>query len=413
MLETDVRSWSRVCVVWALLFGMLLLGALGGTTRADSIESIFLVDGMAVDKLDDVDEIESDDVFQGGLPRFPLVEKRKRYGRFTALLQQEPTAPQSMLPQSGVQEKLAQAERYIDKGEWNQARRSIEEALESSPDSLYLLRRAAALSAAAGKFGVADGYFRRSVEADPENVPYLIGWAGVLIRLYRFDEAQVLVDKAMTIDPKYLAARFNQAILRIVRNDLAGLEREWEAATLNEVEEVAGWLTAHREDLGPVMSEEAYTLLCDVVMGLGTQARLEKIRSTVRAAYIAGRQSKWDEALRLYAELEKHGVRSYSPRMHMAIAFSESGDNARALEILDELVQRYPDDDSLLYNLGFLLLRDEKYERAMTVFETLHQRAPESGDFAFALACSYVALGRMDDAWPLLTQLAQNFPQKM
>lgn len=401
--------WARENARWGSILGCLVIG---WRTAADTIDSLFVVDGMAVDGLREPLEIEAGSAFEGKLPRFPLVDQPKRYGRFTALLQQQPIEVRT-LPQSGFQEQLMRAEAHIAHGEWAQAQRAIEEALEKAPNDLFLLRRAAALSALAGKYGVADTYFRRCVRANPEDITYVVGWAGVLIRLYRFDEAEKLVAEALSRDPKYLPARFNQAILRVIRDDVAGLEEAWVNLEPQEIDQTASWLLTHRKDLEPVMTPEGYEKLGEIVLGPGTGPHWETIRAELRAAGQAARAGDFTNAAAAYQRIGELGVRSYTPQMYRAIMLAESGDMASARTILEGLLARYPRETGLRYNMAYLCLRERRYADAAKILEPLHAEVPDSGDFAMALACAYAGQGQMDTAWPLLAELAERFPTRM
>lgn len=396
---------AGVCVAVALLHG-----------PAVSADSIFFVEGLAVDTLESAEEMGgAENFFEAELKRKPLVTPKP--SRLLSLMPRQ--APDAMRS-DGVFRKtrpayvqIRQAERYIDSGKWEHARLAMEKALELEPGNPFLIQRAAALSAIAGKYGVADSYFRQSLQLDPDNVPFLAGWAGVLIRLQRFEEAQEKVDRALELQPGYLAATFNDVLLAVVRRELDDIDGEWGSLRFTEIDQVAGWLKADRDQLLELLTPEGFRIACDIMIGLGTADRLEDISERIRACSVAMSESRYEDVLTETGVLHSMGLRSYWVKMRMAQALYYIEEFERSLELLRQLTQEHNDEVPVWFNTGYVLVRLNKYDEAADAFARTLELDPQYMQGRFALACAYAGQDKVDKAWPILEDLAKADLQRL
>jgi len=392
------RSYKAV-VIFALL------GGLAGVCAGDSI---FFVDGLAVDNLEEGPGGETGTVFHAELPGLPLKRPPRRPGLYIH------NTDRKRAVRGRNADHLKKADKHIRKGEWNKARLEIEAALNVDPDNVYLLRRAAALSAAAGKYAAADEYFRRCLEKDSKNAPFMVGWAAVLIRMFRFDEAEKLVERALEIDPEYLPGHFNQTCLRVLKGeDLSQLRKSWEKTRLEELQMVAGWLGGEGPELRAVMGDDGFHSFCGVVLGEGTLAHLDAIRKGIAEVLDDLRQENWLAAAGGLKRLRALGIHHYDLELKRAISLQEAGESIGALKVLAPLRREYPDDPAVWYDTGYVLTKMGKYHYASLAFERALKIAPENPNIRFALACAYAGEERMDDAWKILASLVEHYPKRM
>lgn len=70
-----------------------------------------------------------------------------------------------------------------------------------------------------GRFGEAETYLRKAIEADPDNAEYLSNLAGAILNQDRIDEAIALYERAISIDKENRAARIGLANALHEKND--------------------------------------------------------------------------------------------------------------------------------------------------------------------------------------------------
>ena len=376
-----------------------------------SRESIFDVDGLKVDSLD-IEASRTGKYFHAEVKQFPLIDRS------------QPAAPLSLPPVRGASrvgasprgeayDRLKAAEVYASQADWEKSLNEIQQALELEPNNMILIRRGAAVAALARKYGAADELFRRVVEANPDDIAFLTGRAGVLIRLLRLKEADEMVQRALKIDPNYLTARFDLACIQIARGDASPSRSDWDRLTTDELLQVANWLDADQVDYVAALSDKGFAELCRVVLGSDAGPNLKIVLESLRQASDALRANQWPDVERALRHLKTLGVSTVGTEMDIARAESEAGQKESAVAALQALSVRFPTTPSVLYNQAFILINMEKYSDAAAVLEKELQLDPNDAQARFALGCAYAALGQMDKTWPLLQALAVSNPSDM
>lgn len=400
---------KRFSLLSVLLLALALLGpirAAGDVLDRDS-DSIFYVDGLLADTLD-TEGGKEPQYFRTDLKRYPLVDAKRK--PLTAPGMTPMPFSINLPPRGEAMRNLQAADTYALQRDWNRALAEVQRGLEIDPGNMLLLRKGAALAALARKFGVADDYFRRVVEGAPNNVAFVAGRAGVLVRLLRFKEAQALVDRALELDARYLAARFNRACLRIAGGEGPIAGDEWDDSTTEEIVTLANWLDADREDYTRALSEAGYAALCDLVVGPGTRERLRDIAGGIgkaAAAYAAGRWGDCEAALQGVQAL---GARGMGLQMDVGRCKYEKGEHEAAAAILKELAAKYGQLPIVLFNYAYVLIHTGRYADAALVLEKARAIDPIDTKTAFALACAYAGGGKINQAWPILSELAASNP---
>ena len=261
--------------------------------------------------------------------------------------------------QAEAQANLQAADVYAKQQNWSQALAEIQQGLELDPDNLLLIRKAAAFAALARKFGVADEYFQKVLNAYPDSLLFLTGRAGVLIRLHRLKEADELVQKALAMDPTFLAARFDRLCVQIARGDTDISAGGWDLLNTDEVVELANWLDADKQDYVKALSPEGYKKLCDIVLGPGTDARLMEIVGFLKKAGLAFQAGQWADAEAALSKVKNAGVRAVGIDVDIGKCLYEKGDKGAALARFKALADQYPKAGSVLYDYAYVLINME------------------------------------------------------
>jgi tetratricopeptide (TPR) repeat protein len=378
-------------------------------------ESVFLMDGMTVDELDLESEAKRDLSVHN-----PTGEETRRrmqlYNLEAPSIRNQPLKRQNQFEQNTQQralEHIQMAEKYIEKQEWDHARYQIEKALELVPDSLLVLRRAAAVSAIARQYQMAADYFEQCLALNPDDVPYRVGYAGALIRLQRYDEAEEQLKQALEQQPEYLAGRFHRAALDVMAHNFEALEGNWDNLGYYEIGQVAGWLYADQDELKEMLSESGFIFLCDSLLGLGTYSHLQDITTGLNEADRAMEIRNWARAAKALEGISDAGLKSFYPGMRLAQCYSLMEDYDAAVKEMDRLRRLYPGEVAVWYNSGYVLMLAGRYKEAESVFRKAYDLDSSYRDTRFAIACSLAAQDRMDDAWVILEELAEEHPENM
>lgn len=402
-------------LIQVLVIGFLAV--MGGLTtgraelEASRPGSIFDVDGLMVD-YSEPEPVTTNQVFRAGINQSPLMDVSKpimapQLSRVRAPVQA------SGFVQGAVRTHMQAAGTYAKGQNWSQALVEIQQGLDLDPSNPDLIRQAAAFAALARKFGVADGYFQRVLIANPDSVVFLAGRAGVLIRLLRLKEADELVQKALAIDPTFLAARFDGLCVQIARGDTDIPDGGWNMLNTENVVELANWLDADKQDYVKALNPEGYTKLCEIVLGPGTEACVTELVGFLRKASLASRAGQWSTAEEALSKVKDAGVRAVGIDVDIGRCLYQKGDKNTALAHFKALADRYPKVSWVLYDYAYVLINMELYSQAGEVLERVCEMNPQDGQAAFALACTYAARGQMDKTWPILTRLASSHAAEM
>ncbi len=391
---------SKQTLLLISVIALFITGSYRGRAQSDSV---FSVDGLMVDDLGTRPP-------PAGQKVVPLSQLQKIAPPFEnkpgAVLNVEPVQI-NLPPQGKAMDHLEAADVYARQKDWKKAFHEIQQGLDIEPDSLLLIRRAAVYAALSKNFGVADEYFRRFVGKNPRNVAFLTGHAGVLIRLLRFDEAEELAGRALAIDPHDLTARFTIACVKVAKGmDIAA--GEWDGLSVAELSQVANWLDADRDDYVAALSAKGFTRFCNIVLGPESSEHVRDIIHLLDKTAGALNDKRWDEANDSILKLKALGVNSMGLRMEMGRIQYEKNDYEGARETLKAVADRYPEKPVVLYNYAYVLINTEYYDDAIKVLERAAQLDPEAGQITFALACAYAGQGKLDQAWPLLSDLADS-----
>ena len=402
--------WAR-----GLAAGLLAVSGALAAARAEFVprqpDSIFDADGLKADLSDPSGKITGE-VFQAGIKKYPLVDVRK------PILPPSSAGRMSSFQAGGPSPDLARASFqsasvYARQRDWPKALSEIEQALEHDPENPFLIQRAAAFAALARNFGLADVYFQKSLRADPDNVDFLAGRAGVLIRLLRLKEAGELAQKALQANPSHLSSRFQELCVRVALGDTNTSWAGWEMLDTDQVLEAADWLDADREDYIKVLKPEGYSNFCDIVLGPNTAEHVTEIATSLKKASLALRAGQFVEARGALASATNAGVRAAGVSMDIGKCLFQMGDRRSAVLHFHALAARYPESSVVLYNYAYVLINMEMYSQAGAVLEKVCKLTPQEGQAAFALACTYAAREQINKAWPILTRLASSHPAEM
>ncbi len=388
---------------WMAVLGAGLAAGLAAGAPAE--DDVILIDGMSVDILRPAEDERPP--FEGRIPS--LAGSAAEAPRLPLVMADPPRTPEQ------EQRALAffrRAEALAREGDYRHALVELRDGLVLDPSNPALLSRAALHAVTLREYERAAGYFRRLIELGHDNPANLVGYAGVLLRLARLDEAERLLAETEPAMPDNLALRFNRLVLELVRERRDASPAYWTRRTLDQVGILVSWLTDDRERIEGLMGAEDFALLCDLTLGPGTVRHLpaiaghiETLREGPATENTAAKESALDA-------LETLGLHTLGIEAHRAELERATGRGDAALGRWRALLDRAPDWSHARLQYAFSLLRADQPEEAVTVMRALPglDREPLA---RFVLASALSLSGDREAAGDIYNELVLDHPQAL
>ncbi|MCF7991757.1 MAG: tetratricopeptide repeat protein [Thiohalocapsa sp.] len=254
-------------------------------------------------------------------------------------------------------------------------------------DGQYAL---ATLAAAAERNEQAQVYAERAAELRP-------GWNKPRLFLIRLLVAADRRDDALAVLDEFLASEPDDQELQMLRAQFH-IEAEEYSEALAIFDAIL--------DAGPGQSD---VLFAAAVLALEVEALdqardyLTTLRETGQrgsdTAFMLGQVEEAagnpQEAMRWYGEVR--GENATNARVRIAGIHADSGDVARAREILQQLRDQFPSDVTTLYLIEAELLRERDMEQqAIDVYTTALDAKPDNPDLLYARAMLAIGMDRID-----------------
>lgn len=277
--------------------------------------------------------------------------------------------------------------------------------------------------------------FLSALSIRPNFVKGLIGLASHRMSLGRMEDADKLLDRALSQEPDNEATWHMKGKIRLSRNDWQGaldyFDKTLALSPVNlgaRVDRASVYLlTGRREDalkdLDIVSKEapklpragllralalvqmgerqKALALLDDVTLWIGvlsTETFNNSPQSLLLMGAIHYSLKRYEDAvpyLLRYNELAPHTLIT---RKMLGMIYMLRGDHRSALELLEPLLKSAPNDIQLLTALGKIYTRDKRYSEATELFEKAASIAPQNTAARTELALNRLATGQLDEA---------------
>jgi tetratricopeptide (TPR) repeat protein len=341
--------------------------------------------------------------------RFDIETFKNLQSPFAAFLQGAPEVPVTN-PSGQIRGLFDSA---IPDEDWTRMLERAERLLEKHPDDVKNIRGLATLYAMTGNYERAARNFARYLAKKPGDLAFTAGFAQTLFSLARFDACESATRRALEIQPNFLPALYTQTCLKVATNGpLEKLTHFWAGATIQQKEQLAGWLHADRVPLRQVLGESGYTRLCDLALGPGSAANLLLIPDSLGQARSAFSRQSWGRALVYYELAVGYGVDGIAIHQQLARCLFEAGRAPEALRRMAALAARFPSAAEVWYNMGYIFINTGAAAEAVKAFGEAVRLAPAVGEYHFALACAYALDGQLDETFQLLPGLRGQYPQR-
>jgi tetratricopeptide (TPR) repeat protein len=192
-----------------------------------------------------------------------------------------------------------------------------------------------------GDLTLAMGAYETALKIEPRSIPALVNASMAQARLGNQEKAESFLRKALEVDAANAAANFNMGLLKAEQKDFAEAEKHLRAALKAD----------------PQMDAGAYNL----------GVLLAKDRPEEGLQFLR-------KASELRPDIAKY-------RQALAFYLGEKGDQAKAIQALQETISRQPGNGDAYLMLGEIYLRQGKPERASAVYvQALRNKALSDSD---------------------------------
>ncbi len=300
--------------------------------------------------------------------------------------------------------------KYIKDKEWGKAMFKINDGLAINPNLKELLRLAAIVSTMTKDFYMANYYYGRYMELDPDNVKYMVSWAGILMRTFRFAEAKRLLDRAENIVPNYLPTKFYRLILQIMESDTTPDNQAFLSLFLLEKQNVLKWISADRDVYEGFLGPKGFAHMCDLMIGPGSVNKIDEISKALEE-YQAAKAEKNADLMKMLNNLSNLNIDGLAIPMEKAIIMFNLGEKEEPLKIMENLISTYPSEALLDFNYGYMLIQTKMYSKAEMILRK-SLALMDQDKTRFAIAITLILQNEDKEAWAILKEMAKTKPQE-
>ncbi|MBA3885634.1 MAG: tetratricopeptide repeat protein [Acidobacteria bacterium] len=306
--------------------------------------------------------------------------------------------------------RLALATALLRQGQVGRAEAEAKALRSDFPDTAAVHALQGSVALARSNNAAATAGFQRALAIDPANLQALGGLLTVDARGKRFVDGRARLDRALTAQPANASLRVMAAQFELAADDAAAAERHLKAA----VEADPGALPA-------------YSALAQLY---GRQNRLDEARgeyeklvakqpdahgARTMIGIIYEAQKRPEDARRVYEQVVEASARVPVAANNLAWRYAETGQNLdKALELAQSAKRQMPDSAEVDDTLGWVYVKKNMPELAVTSLESAVKRAPENAPMLYRLGVAYDMAGRRGDAVKSLERAVaspQPFPE--
>lgn len=287
-----------------------------------------------------------------------------------------------------------------------QARATVERALERWPDDPVLHARAAMMRQLTGDYSGAAAALGRYLDAVPVSVEAWRQLGTVYLQLNKPGEAQETFVRALTLDPDDVWTLRLQARCYLVqgRTNLAE-EALTRAVTLKPVFG-PGWL-----ELGLIAEAQGRTNLAVALFQRAATNRVLRAPELVQLARVCDRLGWTEQAVRNYTDAVKLRPAEPQLRIEFGRLLSRLGRDAEALTQFKAAVDLAPDLPTARYMLGYELGRLGRHAEAAEQFRHAVRLMPDLPEAHVNLGVALMNAGRTEEALTVFEAILRRWPE--
>lgn len=287
---------------------------------------------------------------------------------------------------------INQADALVDKGQYEQAQKSLRQALDIAPNNVEVLRQYAKVTANLGNLKEAFAIFDKAVEINPNNVDLLRNYGAVLTDAGDLEEAIIIFKKAIVIAPNdvKVLSSYSKALRSI--DDIEGqfylLERSMQIQP-NNVKTQKSYVIVLNLYANYLVAEDRYEEAFNLFERSLQMNPQDSITLSCYANALA-KNYRYEEAFKFFERSLQIKSDDIITLSRYTNALVETSRHEQALKFFKRSLQIKPDDAITLSCYANVLVEMSRYEEAFELFERSLQIDPSDiitlNSYAKALA---------------------------
>ncbi|MFH2002189.1 MAG: tetratricopeptide repeat protein, partial [Planctomycetota bacterium] len=258
-----------------------------------------------------------------------------------------------------------------------------------------------------GFFEDAEGKFRQALNLNAQDPVVHSNLGSVLIESRRWKEAEACFLKAMEIDPEFADAYENLGILYFITEDFSAAETVFlRAIELNEAAEIKDSLPY--ANLGDLYFATGYTSACidAYETALGIEPEMSSLRTRLGMAWqMKGEADLARDQFELAISYGNEPPEAHSQLAQFLVRegriFEAISEYRRAIQVSQHK------DPEILIELGTILVRMERMEEALALFQEAYRLGDQSPAVLGSLSRLFELTGREEESKDYFVRLMQ------
>lgn len=310
-----------------------------------------------------------------------------------------------------VQDRASIIRTYIERDQWRQALAEVNDGLAINPDDPEFIRLAALINTVLRDFYMANYYYERYTEIVPDDLVALSNWTGVLLRTFRFEEAEEIIEKVVALRPDYLPARFYQAVISVAQDGTVAQRDEWLSLLFPQKQRVLQWIYEDLENYSNILGPRGLEIFCEMVLGQGSFDNIEEL-AVAMAEYLAIDQTEVEDRLVALDNIRELGFDGLAVPLEKSVVLYSNGRLDQALDISSRKINSYPRQPDILFHHGYFLIKSGDYRRSIS---SLRESVEISGRLSpkVYLATALIMTGSREEGWEILFDVARSNPDSL
>ncbi len=284
------------------------------------------------------------------------------------------------------------------------ARVAFDEAIRLDPQNLMALVGQGEALYADARYTEALSRFETAAQLEPQHVDAVVGVAKTKSHIDRTKEAREQLAALRIAQPKAMRAALWYGKVLASLGERQAAEKEFVAALAlvdpTKTDAVEAYVEFAMFLAAQGRAGEAEQKLLDAKKLLPPSAVLDRAIADVDAT-----QGKYEEAVGHYQSALLKRPEETETRFRLGATYRKMAKFDHALTELDRVAAQDKDFPGLALERGLLFEQSGDEEHALVEFQGALAKAPSDLDLQLRVAAAYVAMGRTDDAVPMLDKL--------
>jgi len=290
--------------------------------------------------------------------------------------------------------RVIKSNALIQSGNLRQARLDLVEYLKDTPDSSDLSFQLALTDFGEGKYKDAELRFRALRTKFPADIRLVFAEAEVMVRTNRVNEAIQLLKSERPKHPADRALRTALATLAARTGDFAGAEAEFRSLLEADPKNLESYMR-----LGDILRANGQLPAAIEVLRKGQQMAPSNPGANLQLALTLDAAGQKAQALPLYESVVRLDPENAVALNNLAFQYAELGkDLDLAMKFAQKAKQKAPGSDDISDTMGWVYVKKQLNDEAVTVFKDLIKRQPKNALYHYHLGYALYQKGNKLDA---------------